>query len=178
MNALIDLINQYEGADILIILILTFLAIKGVYEAYKWCKGLSNSWYEDRKKREENERAIQTRMDTLEVNTAKQQETLDKLTVAIDNISHVIDEMKKEDLESWIDKVRWNIMTSAQRLRSGQKLSNEQYRVIFENYQKYERIIRENGITNGVVDASIAVIRQHYISDPDVESSDDFEINM
>lgn len=41
-------------------------------------------------------------------------------------------------------------------------MTHEEFRRVFKTYEEYEKIIEENNMTNGEVDASIQIIRDAY----------------
>ncbi len=86
-----------------------------------------------------------------------------KLTDAIDNINNKLDIMRKENLEKDIDGMRWIIINTADKITGGKNIGKEAYRYALKTYDKYERIIEENNLTNSEVDVSIEIIRKSYL---------------
>ena len=73
----------------------------------------------------------------------------------IKNLTQVI-------LDKQISDYRWEIINLADKISSGKTVSKECLRHAISTYSKYERIIEENGLTNGEVDLSIEIINDYY----------------
>lgn len=80
------------------------------------------------------------------------------------------DEIIKEDLKRLSDMfidleiqdIRWNILNFCSDLSNGKEFSSEYYDYVFKLYDKYERMLKENGLTNGLIEQSISYIREKY----------------
>ena len=85
-------------------------------------------------------------------------------------VSHqeLIDDVRKLTslfVEKEIDDMRWEILNFCSALSNGRKYNRESYAHVFSIYEKYERILEENGMKNGLVEESIAFIRERYQDD-------------
>lgn len=84
----------------------------------------------------------------------------------IDNFSQVTNtlaEIKNDILEDKIERKRWNILNFADELRQNDGVAdNERYNNVFRDYDDYERIIHDRGLSNGYVEESIKFIRLKY----------------
>ena len=80
------------------------------------------------------------------------------------------DEIIREDLskltqlfiEKQIDDIRYEILDFSSALSSGRQYSKEQFDHIIKIHEKYEKILKENGLENGQVTASMEVIMEIY----------------
>lgn len=80
------------------------------------------------------------------------------------------DEIIKEDLKRLSDMfidleiqdIRWNILNFCSDLSNGKEFSSEYYDYVFKLYDKYEQMLKENGLTNGLIEQSISYIREKY----------------
>lgn len=80
------------------------------------------------------------------------------------------DEIIKEDLKKLSDMfidleiqdIRWNILNFCSDLSNGKEFSSEYYDYVFKLYDKYEQMLKENGLTNGLIEQSISYIREKY----------------
>lgn len=61
-----------------------------------------------------------------------------------------------------INDYRWEIINFADKISNGKNLSKEYYIHCFHTYERYEKIIEENGLTNGEVELSMEIINQSY----------------
>ena len=84
----------------------------------------------------------------------------------IDNFSQVANtlaDIKNDILEDKIERKRWNILNFADELRHNDGVAdNERYNNVFRDYDDYERIIHDKGLSNGYVEESIKFIRLKY----------------
>lgn len=65
-------------------------------------------------------------------------------------------------LDQEIDTMRWNILDFCSSLSNGKKFNRESYDHILRIYTKYEAILEENNMENGLVEESIEYIREVY----------------
>lgn len=65
-------------------------------------------------------------------------------------------------LDREIDTMRWDILNFCSSLSNGRKFNRESYDHIFRIYDKYEAILEENNMENGLMEESIAYIREVY----------------
>lgn len=68
-------------------------------------------------------------------------------------------------LDKEIDDMRWEILNFCTSLSNGKKYNRESYAHVFSVYEKYERILEENNMENGLVEDSMAFIRERYQED-------------
>lgn len=61
-----------------------------------------------------------------------------------------------------IDDLRYKILDFASSISSGKKFNRESYDHILKIYNKYEKILEENNMENGLVEESIEYIRNSY----------------
>lgn len=65
-------------------------------------------------------------------------------------------------LDKQIDDMRYEILDFASSLSSGRKHNRESFDHILRVYQKYEKILEENNLENGLVEESIKYIQETY----------------
>ena len=65
-------------------------------------------------------------------------------------------------LDREIDTMRWDIISFSSSLSNGKKFNREGYNHIFSVYDKYEAILEENNMENGLIEESIAYIKEVY----------------
>lgn len=107
---------------------------------------------------EKNKKDIKALSDKHKADTKKYEESHQEL----------IDDVKKLTslfVEKEIDDMRWEILNFCSALSNGRKYNRESYAHVFSIYEKYERILRENKMENGLVEESMAFIRERYQED-------------
>ena len=65
-------------------------------------------------------------------------------------------------IESEIDNKRNQILEFTASLSSGKKYNREAFDDILRIYQKYEEILKENHMENGLIESSVKYIRETY----------------
>ena len=61
-----------------------------------------------------------------------------------------------------IDDIRWEILDFSSAVTSERKYNRETFEHIFRMYEKYETILEENKLENGLVTESMEVIKEVY----------------
>ena len=104
---------------------------------------------------EENKRDIKSLRDKHETDTKKYEESHQELIDDVRNLTSLF-------VEKEIDDMRWEILNFCSALSNGRKYNRESYDHVFSIYEKYERILKENKMENGLVEESMAFIRERY----------------
>lgn len=114
---------------------------------------------------------------TLELIKKTTEEVSKPLGEKIEGLSKTVDEMVEVNVEqngemarlngkidkNEIDRIRWELFQFARVCRNGQEPSHEEFKHIFKLHQKYNDLIRENGLTNGEMDMEYAFVEQYYL---------------
>lgn len=68
-------------------------------------------------------------------------------------------------VEKEIEDMRWEILNFCSALSNGRKYNREAYAHVFSTYEKYEKILEENNMENGLIEESMEFIRIKYKED-------------
>ena len=90
-------------------------------------------------------------------------------------ITALSDKIEQMELNKTIKKLRWDIINFASDLTRRENIPLEQYNIIFNYIKEYEKIIEDNGLTNGQVESSVHVIKKRYEHDLEAGVFDDKE---
>ena len=104
---------------------------------------------------EEDKENIEKRIKTLEEHDKWQYNELTK-------ISNCVEEINKNIVSKEIDDMRWELLDFCSALTGGRRYNREAFAHIFKIYEKYEKILKKNGMTNGFVDESMEAVREIY----------------
>ena len=104
---------------------------------------------------EEDKEDIEKRVETLEKHDNWQYNELIKISKCVEGISDRI-------LDKEIDDIRWELLDFCSALTGGRNYNREAFAHIFKTYEKYEKILAENGMTNGFVEESISAVKEIY----------------
>ena len=80
----------------------------------------------------------------------------------ISNISKGIEEIRKNLLSKEIQDLRWELLDFCSTLTNGRIYNREAFEHVFRTYEDYEKILSDNGMTNGYVEESMNVIKEMY----------------
>lgn len=81
-----------------------------------------------------------------------------------DDIKNSLLDLKHMFIDNEINTIRWEILDFASRVSMipDGKYNKEQFDHVFDIYEKYERILAENGLENGRVDMSMQFLKNKY----------------
>ena len=78
------------------------------------------------------------------------------------NIEDKLDKLSNVILDKQIDDYRYEILDFSSTLSNGRRYNRESFNHIFNIYNKYEKILEEKDMENGLVEESIKFIRKKY----------------
>lgn len=73
-----------------------------------------------------------------------------------------VESLQKQLLDERIERMRWRILDFSTSLANGSAAGIEQFNNAINVHTEYERVLKENGMNNGLVDASFEFIQQKY----------------
>ena len=92
----------------------------------------------------------------------KHEEDTNKINDEENEIRKDIAKLTGMFLDKQIDDMRYEILDFASSLSSGRKHNRESFDHILRVYKKYEKILEENNLENGLVEESIKYIQETY----------------
>ena len=138
-----------------ILLILGFFAIlfacKEIIEIFSYFKKKFRVKFGS----EEDKESIEKRIDTLEKHDKWQYSELTKISKCVEKINNNL--INKE-----LDDIRWELLDFCSALTGGRNYNREAFAHIFKTYEKYEKILSDNGMTNGFVEESMNAVKEIY----------------
>ncbi len=160
-NALLELFQldiPYIIIGILIILS-SMIAIFNMIEKFSRMIGKPVKWIQ------ENEKDHALLMQTAESLAALHKKHEEDIKRSINNDEDFRTELKSL-IHMFVDKeindYRWEIINLADKISNEQNISKECYKHALSIYEKYEKIIKEYGKTNGEVEISMGIIKESY----------------
>lgn len=163
MNEIIKLMTDYSAITVITIICLLFILIKKVIEyiawAYKWCLKLHNR----KNKKNNKEESVEDRIKRLEEHDLKQYERLGKIEETLDKITDAIESQQEIVADIKVDAMRREILDFASCCGDKKRrATREQYAYILRTYDKYEAFLKKIGRTNGEAELSIKIIQREY----------------
>lgn len=145
-----------------------FLIMSGIIAMYTIIGKFSEiikrpvSWV--RKKNEDHDMLLKHEGE-IKALTEKHKTDTEKINGEETEIKKEITKLTNMFLDKQIDDMRYEILDFASSLSSGRKHNRESFDHILRIYQKYEDILKENKMENGLVEESISFIKERYKSD-------------
>lgn len=161
MNDIIEL-TKINFAYVFIAVILILVVVKFAVSLFEWIVdklGLETKWM--RQKREEHELLIQTSQN-LTVLQEKHKEDVERSDRRDDEISSDIKKLTQMFVDKEIDDMRWSINSFATSVSEGKPCNKDSFKHCIHVYEKYEKILEENGLENGEVEISMELINDAY----------------
>ena len=121
--------------------------------------GIETKWM--RSRREEHELLLRTsaNLAALQKKHTEDSELSDRQN---EEIRKDVRKLTDMFLEETIDGLRWKILDSCSALSNGRQYNREMFDHIIHMYDKYEKIMEENNMENGLIEESIQFVRDKY----------------
>lgn len=161
MNELIELTNV-DFSSVFISVFIILVGVKAIVSLFEWVinkLGLETKWM--REKREEHELLLNTSNSLVSLQE-KHEVDMKKSDEHDAEMRNDIKKLTDLFVDKQINDYRWEIINLADKIANGKTTSKECLRHAIATYEKYEKIITENGLVNGEVEISIEVIRDNY----------------
>lgn len=152
----IDFVSVFTAVFIIL------MGLKAIISLLEWIfekLGLETKWM--RQKREEHELLIQTSQN-LAVLQKQRQEDVENSDRRNEEISSDIKKLTRMFIDKEIDDMRWEINHFATKVSEGRPCNKDSYKHCIHIYEKYEKILEENGLENGEVEISMELINDSY----------------
>ncbi len=160
-----DAIRELFTINFSYVLISVFIILVGIKFAislFEWIVnklGLETKWM--RQKREEHELLIQTSQN-LSALQKKHKEDVARSDQRDEEISSDIKKLTRMFVDKEIDDMRWEINNFATKVSEGSPCNKDSFKHCIHVYEKYEKILEENGLENGEVEISMELINDAY----------------
>lgn len=161
MDALQELL-KINFVYILTSVVAILIGVKFLTSLFEWVidkLGLETKWM--RRKREEHDLLVKT---SKNLSALQQQHTADMQysNRRDDEINKDIQKLTNMFLDKEIDDWRWKILDFSSALSNGRKYNRESFDHIIKIYKKYEKVLKENKMENGLVDESMKFVMKKY----------------
>lgn len=162
MNEIIEL-TKIDFAYVFIAVFVILVGVKVIISLFEWFinkLGLETKWM--RQKREERDLLLQTSKGLIELQEHHKTD-IERSDRRDEEISNDIKKLTQMFVDKEITDYRWEIINLADKISSDKtSVSKECLRHAISTYEKYEKIINENGLVNGEVEISIEIIKEAY----------------
>ena len=161
----IEAINELSKLDLYATIIGVFVILAVIISIYeiskKTCEifNIPVKWI--KKKNEDHELIIENARHISELSERHERDE-QKFKLQNEEINKKLNNLTNMILDKAIDDYRFEILDFCSALSNGRKYNREAFNHIFSVYKKYEKILAENGMENGLVEESIKFIREKY----------------
>ncbi|MCI9540589.1 MAG: hypothetical protein HFG39_05920 [Lachnospiraceae bacterium] len=160
-----DTILEFTTIDFSSVFLSVFIiliGIKSISSILEWVSqklGLETKWM--RARREEHNLLLKTSQN-LTALQEKQKQDMEKSDMRDEEISNDIKKLTFMFIEKEIDDIRWEINNFATKISEGKPCNKDSFQHCIHIYEKYEKILEENGLDNGEVELSMELIYDAY----------------
>jgi ribosomal protein S15P/S13E len=161
MDAIKELLN-INFSYVLISVFVILIGIKAFVSIFEWVidkMGLETKWM--RQKREEHELLIQTSQNLASLQE-KHEKDIESSDRRDEEIASDIKKLTQMFVDKEIDDMRWEINNFATKVSEGKPCNKDSFKHCIHMYEKYERILEDNGLENGEVEISMELINEAY----------------
>ena len=161
-SSMFETLIKVDFTSIFISVFVILSGFKGVVALLEWVSdkfGIEMRFI--RKERERYELLISTVHNMSELQEQQKQMAIN-FTRCDNELKSELKDLTNMFIDERVDRLRYEILSFASSLSRGNDFSMEQFAHVFKLYDKYEKILEENGMTNGQVVDSMDVIREYY----------------
>lgn len=161
MNEIIEL-TKIDFTYVFIAVFAILIGVKVSVSLFEWIiekLGLETKWM--RKKREEHDLLIQTSQGLIELQEHHKKD-IERSDRRDEEIANDIKNLTRMFVDKEIDDMRWEINNFATNVSEGKPCNKDSFKHCIHVYEKYEKILEENGLENGEVEISMEIINDAY----------------
>lgn len=161
MDEILEL-TKVDFSSIFVAVIGSLIGIKAVVTLFEWVidkLGLETKWM--RKKREEHELLVRTSQNLAELQKQHKSDmhTSDKQDEEMKNNIKKLTDMF---IEKEINDMRWEINNFATTVSEGRPCNKDSFKHCIHTYEKYEKLLEEQGLENGEIEISMQIVNEAY----------------
>lgn len=160
-NEIIEL-TKIDFIYVFITVFVILIGVKAIVSIFEWFidkLGLETKWM--RKRREEHDLLIKTSQGLIELQEHHKKD-MKRSDRRDEEIASDIKKLTKMFVDKEIDDMRWSINSFATNVAEGKPCNKDSFTHCIHVYEKYEKILKENGLENGEVEISMELINDAY----------------
>lgn len=158
----ITALTQIDFTSLFVSVFIVLIGIKAITSIFEWLidkLGLETKWM--RKNREDHELLVKTsqNLSILQERHLKDMKESDKHDMEMRNDIKKLTDMF---IDKEINDMRWEINNFATKVSEGKPCNKDTYKHCIHTYEKYEKLLEENGLENGEVEISMQIVNEAY----------------
>ena len=155
-------LTKLDFSFLFLSIFVVLIGVKAIVSIFEWFidkLGLETKWM--RKKREDHELLLTTSKNLimLEEHHKKDMEKSDRLDSEMRNDMNRFTNMCRE---SAVEALRGEINNFATKVAEGKPCNKDSFSHCIRSYERYEKLLEENGLENGEVELSMEIINEAY----------------
>lgn len=161
MNEIMEL-TKINFASALTAFFVFLIGAKTIVSLFEWVVeklGIETRW--TRKRHEEHDLLIQTARNLTALQEQHEKDIL-RSDRRDEEIASDIKKLTQMFVDKEIDDMRWEINNFATKVSEGRPCNKDSFTHCIRIYEKYEKILAENGLENGEVEISMELINDAY----------------
>lgn len=161
MESILELFNQDISSIILGVYIIMsgIIAMVEIIGKFSEIVGKPVTWVSNKNK--DHELLIQT-VNKLTALQEKQEKDVRESDRHDEEMRSDIKKLTDMFIDKEINDMRWEINNFATKVSEGKPCNKDSYKHCIHTWEKYEKLLEENGLENGEVEISMNVIRESY----------------
>ncbi len=161
MESILELFNQNISSIILgmYIIMSGIIAMVEIIGKFSEIVGKPVTWVSNKNK--DHELLIQT-VNKLTALQEKQEKDVRESDRHDEEMRSDIKKLTDMFIDKEINDMRWEINNFATKVSEGKPCNKDSYKHCIHTWEKYEKLLEENGLENGEVEISMNVIRESY----------------
>lgn len=161
MESILELFNQDISSIILGIYIIMsgIIAMVEIMGKFSEIVGKPVTWVSNKNK--DHELLIHT-VNKLTALQEKQEKDVQESDRHDEEMRNDIKKLTDMFIDKEINDMRWEINNFATKVSEGKPCNKDSYKHCIHTWEKYEKLLEENGLENGEVEISMNVIRESY----------------
>ena len=125
-------------------------------------KPIANLVKRKRELKERKDNKLYSIIDTIDQSVKQSLKQNDEQLLLMNNFNKKLKEIENKVDANEIDRIRWEILNFANICKRQTHCNADEFQHIFTLYDKYERLIEENGLKNGLIEVEIDFLRDFY----------------
>lgn len=161
MDAITELITL-DFSSIFISVFVILIGIKTIVSLFEWLiekLGLETKWM--KKKHEDHDLLIKTAQNVLELQE-RHKSDMKESDKHDEEMRNDIKRLTNMFIDKEINDMRWEINNFATKVSEGKPCNKDSYKHCIHTYEKYEKLLEENGLENGEVEISMEIVNEAY----------------
>lgn len=155
-------LTKIDYSSLFVSVFIILIGIKAITSLFEWIVeklGLETKWM--REKREEHDLLIATAQNLSELQL-KHKEDVEQSEKHDKELRKDIKKLTDMFIDKEINDMRWEINNFATKVTEGKPCNKDSFKHCIHTYEKYEKLLEENGLENGEVEISIEIINEAY----------------